>query len=128
MLLIHGKLLAERIQINLVMNTTIILKDENPGLLHEQGGLLAEKKIRGEDGLALGQLPMRLLEIELEAEAIDDGVGVITVLHDPHQVLHEPARLVLGSAGALDDAALTEEHGGGEVAQEVGALVVMAWR
>ena len=90
-LLIHGKLMAERIQINLVTNPAIILKDKNPGLLHEQGGLLAEKKIRGEDGLALGQLPMRLLEIELDAEAIDDGVGVIAVLHDPHQILHEPA-------------------------------------
>ena len=86
---------------------------------------LQRKKICGEDGLALGQLPMRLLEIELDTEAIeelDDGVGVIAVLHDPHKVLHEPARLVLGSAGALDNAALAEEHGGGEVAQEMGGF------
>jgi len=124
-LLIHGKLLAERIQINLVTNPTIIIKDKNPGLLHEQGGLVAEKKICGEDGLALGQLPMRLLQIELDTEAIDeldDGVGVIAVLHDPHQILHEPAHLVLGSAGALDDATLAEEQGGSEVAQEMGGF------
>jgi len=113
-LLIHGKLLAERVQTNLVLNRTIILKDKNPGLLYEQGGLLAEKKICGKDGLALGHLPMRLLEIELHTEAIDelnDGVGVLAVLHDQHQVLHEHACLVLGSAGVLDNVALAEEHG-----------------
>merc|ERR1740139_2060566 len=102
-----------------------IIKDKNPGLPHEQGGLVAEKKICGEDGLALCQLPMRLLQIELDTEAInelDDGVGVIAVLHDPHKILHETAHLVLGSAGALDDAALAEEQGGSEVAQEMGGF------
>jgi len=108
-----------------VTNSTIILKDKHSGLLHEQGGLLAEKKICGKDGLAFGQVPMRLLDIKLDTEAIDKpdyGVGVIAVPHDPHQVLHEPSRLVLGSAGALDDAALAEEHVGGEVAQEMGGF------
>ena len=113
----------------MVNTAAVFLKDKDPGLLHKEVRMLAEEKVRGEHRPTEAQALLGRLEVELDCELVDkshNGVGVLALVHDLYDVTHEPAAFRGGvGSGLLGGPLLAEEHGGRDVSQEVGALVVM---
>ena len=110
------------------MDAAVVLKDEDAGLLHEQGGLLAQEEVGLEEVAAFGQLLLSAVKVKLDAKAVDeldDGVGVVAVLHGADEVLEEPSGIeagVVGSPGVvglLGHTTLHEQDGGGQISEQM---------
>lgn len=104
------------------MNLAVALRDQMSSGIDEVIGSSDKEEITAEDLLSLSQFPLRLLEVEVNVQSLDEtgeGVRVLVALlaNDTDQVLE----LLLVDHGVLVGARSVGDDGGGQVSEDPGA-------
>ncbi|KAJ8576646.1 hypothetical protein ON010_g2572 [Phytophthora cinnamomi] len=116
--LLHRQLGRQRLHVDGAVHAAVHLEDGQSGGIHEvRRVLLVQEEVAGQHDLALAQLLLGRLEVEVDEQALDevhDRVAVALVVHAQHaqQVLDEVTT------------ALVQDHAGAQVAQQPGRVAL----
>mmetsp|Transcript_24156 Transcript_24156/g.37268 ORF Transcript_24156/g.37268 Transcript_24156/m.37268 type:complete len:292 (+) Transcript_24156:170-1045(+) len=124
LVLVHGQFFSQRAKVNLVMYSTVILKDKDPRFFHKKSSLFAQEKVCTQYLLAIRQFRLSRLKIKLDAETIhklNNWVGIIAVLHNLDEIFHQTASFTTARTRTcvFCDPSLAEKDGSSQVSQEM---------